>query len=218
MKGRLLIHLAVVIMGRGLYCVGQTNSSWPHIRDFDRKYSFGNQEDMFLQFPILTLGGNTAYRVECANPFVKDPRFRSFDWSGDFECRVAKPEARSLPDVQLLAESTHVTAEWESRGRFWWNELTPDCIDFPDWGGTRVYRFRHMQITIRITNPNIVPPTPDSRKSHFHILRGLEVEVSGRYDEAAKRPVAGLTNIYEPPNFDLNDVDSPRQCGSRLQK
>ena len=205
---------AVVISVGSANCFAQARNGWPQIREFDRKYTFANQEGMFLQFPVFALDGETAYVVECANPFVKDPRFKNFDWSGDFECRVAKPGARFLPDVQFLAESTQVTSDWESRGRFWWNELTPDCFGFPDWGGTRVYRFRHMRITIQITNPKIVLPSPDSRRSFFHILRGLSVEISGRYDGTADKPVAGLTRIPEPPTVDPDNADSPRQCGS----
>jgi hypothetical protein len=188
-------------------CVAQAKSDWPHIREFDREYSFEKQEDMFLQFPVFTLDGKTAYIVECGNPFAKDPRMRNFEWSGDFECRVARPGIGYLPDAQLLIRSTQEAAEWESRGRFWWTELTPDCIAFPDWGGTRVYRFRHMRITIRITNPKI-----DQNQGSLHILQGLDVEIRGRFDEAANRPVAGLTNVSEPPNLDPSDFYSPRQC------
>jgi hypothetical protein len=209
MKRLLLVLIAVLAVRADSVCFAQPRSTWPHIRGFDRKYSFEKQEDMFLQFPVSTLDGRTAYIVECGNPFAKDPRMRKFDWSGDFECRVAKPGIAYLPDAQLLAGSTHVTSDWESRGRFWWNELTPDCISFPGWGGTRVYRFRHMRITIRITNPNVDPYRPST-----HILQGLDVEISGRYDESANRPVAGLTNISEPRNTDPTDVDSHRQCGS----
>ena len=216
MTRRLLILSAFLAMGTNLVCGAQSNRSWPHIRPFDKKYVFENEGDIYLQFPILALDGKIAYRVECANPSAKDPRVNveGFDWSGDFECRVGKPGSRFLPGVQLLAESIHVTSSWETRARFWWQELTPDCIDFPDWGGTRVFRLRHMRLTIKITNPKIVPPTPDSYKSSFHVLRGLNVEISGRYDENANRPVAGKTSIDEPPSLDPDKPDGPLQCGS----
>jgi hypothetical protein len=205
---RILVMLWAVLIATGApNCVAQTRRDWPHVREFDRKYSFEKQEDMFLQFPVSALDWKTAYIVECGNPFAKDPRMRNFEWSGDFECRVARPGIGYLPDAQLLIWSAQGTVEWESRGRFWWNELTPNCINFPDWGGTRVYRFRYMRITIRITNPKI-----DPYLSTLNTLQGLDVEISGRYDERANRSVAGLTRISEPPPIDSKD-GSPRQCG-----
>jgi hypothetical protein len=215
MKEKVLVLSAVLSIGAFLPCCAQASHNWPHIRPFDHKYVFKTQEEMFLQFPILTVDGKTAYLVECASPFAKNPRANAYDfaWSGDFECRVAKPRAWTLPSSQLLAESTQVTKEWESRAVFYWNELTPDCRDFPDWGATRVFRLRNMRLTIRITNPQIVPPN-GSHESLFEVLRGLDLEVSGRYDPTAKRLVAGLTNIGEPPLLDPNDPDGPRQCGA----
>jgi hypothetical protein len=199
-------------------CTAQKPGEWPHIQAFDKTFRFASQSDIYLNFRILDVRGNTAYVVECANPFAKevakDPRINELDWSGDFECRVGTPGARFLPNVQLLSESIHVTSFWETRARFWWNELTPDCINFPDWGGTRVFRLRHMVLTIQITNPKIVQPSPDSHRSFFHILRGLDVEISGKYDYTAKNSVAGLTNIAEPPPIDLDMPDGPRRCGS----
>jgi len=219
MNRSLFILSAVLAMGTNVACGAQSNRNWPHIRAFDKRYGFDNQEGMYLQFPILALDGKIAYLVECANPLARDPRVNGagYDWSGDFECRVAKPGARFLPAVQLLAESTHVTSVWETRARFWWQELTPDCIEFPDWGGTRVFRLRHMRLTIQIANPRVVPPSPDSHKSSFHVLRGLNVEISGRYDRTANNPVAGKTSIAEPALLDPNNPDGPFQCGPALK-
>jgi hypothetical protein len=216
MTRSLLILSAVLAMGTTLTCTAQLNRSWPHIEAFDRKYVFESQDEIYLRFSILDLNRKIAYLVECANPLARDARVNSegHDWSGDFECRVAKPGARFLPAVQLLAESTHVTSFWETRARFWWQELTPDCIDFPDWGGTRVFRLRHMRLTIQITNPKIVPPSPDSHESIVHALRGLNVEISGRYDRNANRSVAEMTSIAEPPPLDPDKPDGPLQCGS----
>lgn len=216
MTRRLLILSVFLAIAADLVCGAQSSRSWPRIKAFDKKYTFENQEDMYLQFPILTIDGKIAYFVECANPLAKDPRVNGngYDWSGDFECRVYKPGARFLPAVQLLAESTHATRDWETRARFFWNELTPDCIDFPDWGGTRIFRFRHIRLTIQITNPKIALPTPDSHKSFFHALHGLDVEISGQYDGAANNAVAGVSKIAEPPPLDPDKPDGPLQCGS----
>ena len=170
---------------------------------------------MFLDFPIADLHGSPVYRVQCASPFASDERVHEFDWSGDFECRVFRPGSRSMPDIQLLADSSsRRLREWESRGRFYWNELVPDCIDYPNWGGTRTYQFRNMQMTIRISSPRIVPPTSFTDNKEFWMpLRGLRVDISGQYDPNASRAVGGPASDHPPPPLDPNAVYGPLQCG-----
>jgi hypothetical protein len=205
----------------GLAAIGSLTAeqtpAWPHIHDFHRSFDFSDQASMFLDFPIVDVSGATVYRMQCTNPFAMNATDSGFDWSGDFECRVFLPQARFMPDVQLLALTTSSTqSDWESRGRFFWNQLTPDCIGVPEWGGTRTYRFRHMRITIQISEPQIVPPKSfTDNKEFWTSLRGFHLDIAGHFDSAASPAVAGPAHTGQPPPLYPDVNNGPLQCGQR---
>jgi hypothetical protein len=50
--------------------------------------------------------------------------------------------------------------------------------------------------------------------SLFHTIRSLDVEISGQFDPAANRLVAGRTEFDEPPTLVPDSPYGARQCGS----
>jgi hypothetical protein len=167
---------------------------------------------MYLAFTIKDAGGKDLYFVECASPQAKDPKATQFAYSRDFECRVAVPGATLLPDIQLLATSARVTKEWQSRGGFWWSELTPRCSAMPGWGATRTYRFRGIAMTINITDVKLVKNIEHSRHQPIEKLQGLTVTMSGRADPNATNAYGGASPYGEPPLRSSNEEYGFRAC------
>jgi len=192
----------------------QTTHLWPHIRDFRTSFELTDPKAMFVEFPVLQQNGALAYRVQCASAFATDARMIQFVWSGDFECRVFVPGATRMPDVQLLATRSD-DRPLDTRGRFFWNQLTPACIGYPDWGGRRVFRFRNMKLTIQISDPKIVEPQSfiDTTKSGIP-LQALRLEITGEFDKTATRSVAGLASYKRPPPVDPKVPHGPLRCDS----
>jgi hypothetical protein len=190
---------------------------WPRIEGFEHRYHFNSPEQMYLAFTIKDTGGKDVYFVECASPGTKDPNATKFAYSRDFECRVAVPGATLLPDIQLLATSAGVTKEWQSRGGFWWNELTPRCSAVPGWGAKRTYSFRGIAMTINITDVKLVKNVEHSKHQPIEKLQGLTVILSGRADPNATNAYGGASPYREPPLRSVNEEYGFRACngGSR---
>ncbi len=202
------------------FSVGQDVSSWPHIREFQQSFAFKDPQSMFIGFPIVDLTGTIVYQVQCASPFSRDPRVRQFDWSGDFECRVFVPGANHMPEVQLLANTpSRNQREFESRGRFFWNQLTPECVAYPDWGGRRTYRFRRMKLTIVISDPDIVSPKSFTGTPTIDVaLLALRVEIRGEFDRTASHSVGGPASVLEPTPVQPGVTGGPLNCAAPVKR
>jgi hypothetical protein len=187
-------------------------ASWPTIQPFDQSFTFKSPQEMYLRLPIKDVMGKDAYIVECASPLASDERVRGFPYSHDFECRVALPDAKSLPDTQLLALDANIVKEWQSRGGFWWSELMPACQDYPFWGTTRVFRLRHMRITITLSDIDMVPAVKKTDADPYYRLRGLKVSLHGEVDNKANRVFGGYTRYAEPYLMNENEPRGYLNC------
>jgi hypothetical protein len=64
---------------------------------------------------------------------------RTFDYSGDFECRLM-PLYTTTTHGTFLTEIQQQTRDWESRERFLVSELTGRCGEFAEYGRVRTFR------------------------------------------------------------------------------
>ena len=207
-----IAFLTVIFSMNGpLAAAVKTEGPWPRIEGFEHRYHFDSPEQMYLAFTINDAVGKELYFVTCASPYAKDPEATQFAYSRDFECRVAVPGAHSCR-FQLLSTSARVTREWQSRGGFWWSELTPQCSTVPGWGATRTYRFRRIALTIKITDIKLVQNVEHSRHQPIEKLQALTVTISGMADSNATSAYGGASPYREPPLRSVNEEYGFRAC------
>jgi hypothetical protein len=85
----------------------------------------------------------------------------------------------------LLTEDAKQSRDWESRGRFFASELRGPCAEIPEFGATRDFRLRGMDIVLQITQPEF---TADK-------LVSLKLTVTVLADEAARRSIAAIVPL-----------------------
>jgi hypothetical protein len=73
----------------------------------------------------------------------------TFDWSGDFECRLTSLYSHDSFST-LFADNPRVTRDWDTRARFLAEELIGSCASYPEHGALRHFRLRGMTITLSI--------------------------------------------------------------------
>ena len=94
--------------------------------------------------------GEAIYRLQCHSAgYTGDP---DFDYSGDFECRLSSV-GDSDEYSTLLTEDPNQSRDWESRGRFFASELRGDCAAIPQFGASRDFRLRGMEVSLNIMDP-----------------------------------------------------------------
>jgi hypothetical protein len=168
-------------------------AEWPHIRPFDRSYSFGRPQDMYLRLPLFSATGKQAYVLQCASPEGASTHSAEFHPVHQFECRLS-PEGS---DGQLLARPSKAGPESDRSG-FTWNQLNVNCYRHPEYGGERTFLLRNLRLIITISNVRLGPESRVGGRSYPHALQSFSVRLQGFYDPAAagEFPVAGR---YDPP-------------------
>jgi hypothetical protein len=122
------------------------------------------------------------YKLQChSRGYSGDP---DFDYSGDFECRLTSVGQNDKYST-LLTEDAKQSRDWESRGRFFASELRGPCAEIPEFGATRDFRLRGMDIVLQITQPEF---TADK-------LVSLKLTVTVLADEAARRSIAAIVPL-----------------------
>jgi hypothetical protein len=119
----------------------------------------------------------------------------SFDYSGDFECRLT-PLYTTTRYSTLLTDNQQQTRDWESRARFLAPELTGRCGDFAEYGRVRTFRLRGMSIRLSLGGIKI------SADPSFPLR-------SFRFAVAVTPDASAVTEIAEPVDAPL----PPAQCG-----
>jgi hypothetical protein len=173
------------------------NRNWPRIQPFDRVYSFGRPQDMYLHQPVLAVTGKPAYVIECASPENERARAAGFQASRQFECRLSVYGATSGAEMQLLAESSHASPE-SGRGAFTWNQLNGDCVRYPDYGSQRIFHLRNIRLIITVSNVRLGPETRIGNRRYEHAIQGFTIRLQGFFDPTATTEFAASSH-YEPP-------------------
>lgn len=74
---------------------------------------------------------------------------QSFDYSGDFECRLTSGREPSAYST-LLTDVPDQSRDWQSRGKFLAEELKGPCRNYPEFGRIRHFWLRGMRLTLAI--------------------------------------------------------------------
>src|SRR5207245_11632673 len=99
--------------------------------------------------------GAPVYRLQCHSAEYSGGD-HDFAYSGDFECRLSSVGNRDRYST-LLTEDAHQSRDWESRGRFFAQNLRGSCASIPDFGAVRKFKLRGMDLTLKIINPRFAP-------------------------------------------------------------
>lgn len=122
---------------------------WPTVAGLRDSLVVRRGQVATADWTITTPSGDSLYRVSCRSyGAAEDPLF---SYSGDFECRLVSLYSEETHST-LLTESSHQSRDWQSRARFLAEELVGVCARYPDWGATRSFRLRGMQIQLGLSD------------------------------------------------------------------
>lgn len=157
--------------------------TYPVVASLQRTFMVPDVSKANVSLDIQSMSGAPLYHLQCHSAgYTGD---RDFDYSGDFECRlslIGQPNSYST----LLTEDAHQSRDWESRGRFFAPELQGDCARIPQFGATRSFRLRGMDLTLKISHQEF---TGGGK------LSSLTLTVTVRPDPDAQRPIAKIVPI-----------------------
>jgi hypothetical protein len=157
--------------------------SYPAVKPLQRAFIVSDVSQANVSFDIEAMRGVPLYHLQCRSAgYTGDP---DFDYSGDFECRlslIGQPNSYST----LLTEDAHQSKDWESRGRFFAAELQGPCARIPEFGATRNFKLRDMDLTLGIT---------DQKFTVGGKLSSLTLTVTVRPDPRAQRPIAEVVPL-----------------------
>jgi hypothetical protein len=179
----------------GLLGSSRLRAEYPAVNPLQRAFIVSDVSKANVSFDIETTRGLPLYHLQCHSAgYTGDP---DFDYSGDFECRlslIGQPNSYST----LLTEDAHQSKDWESRGRFFAAELQGPCARIPEFGATRSFKLRNMDLTLKIT---------DQKFTVGGKLRSLTLTVTVVPDPRAQRPIAEIVPLPK--------TGIPAECGLR---
>ncbi len=156
---------------------------YPAVKPLQRAFVVSDVSKANVSFDIEATRGDPLYHLQCHSAgYTGDP---DFDYSGDFECRlslIGQPNSYST----LLTEDAHQSKDWESRGRFFAAELQGPCGRIPEFGATRSFKLRNMDLTLGITDQKFMVGGK---------LSSLTLTVTVRIDPRAQRPIAEIVSL-----------------------
>lgn len=183
MKKRMFILPAMLLIMSSAYAT----SNWPRVKP--EFYSFHIALPASDPQVIITISdktGKALYQLQCGTDETPN---EDFAYSGDFECML-----QTIPPdytySTLFTEIRHQDRDWESRARFFTNEVTAPCDEVPDFGKVRSFRLRGMKVTLAMSNVVLSGAGKNQKLKSFDFI----VTVAGD-------PTA-MTAIAQPPILD----------------
>ncbi len=156
--------------------------SYPGVTPLQRTFVVSDVSKTNVSLAIKSTRGVPLYQLQCHSAGYIDP---NFIYSGDFECRLS-PTPPSYTYSTLLTEDAHQSADWESRGRFFAADLRGACADIPQFGATRSFKLRGMDLTLAISDWTF---TKDGK------LGSLTLKVTVRSNPSAQRAIAEIVPL-----------------------
>lgn len=145
MRGDITIVGALVLSS---ICFAQAVTHWPRVRPEDKSFHVSlPAADPGVKMAIKDQSGREIYEIACGTYATP---FGAFDYSGEFECMLQSIPSSSYST--LFTEYTNQDRDWESRARFFANEIAPPCGEIPDFGLNRTFRLRGMKVTLAMSN------------------------------------------------------------------
>lgn len=148
---------------------------WPKIAAAEVSYQFNDPENAKVDLPLPGVSDEPLYLLACRGR----KQFNSgFAYSADFECILKSQYSDDHYDT-LLTYNPRQERPWESRGRFFWDDLYHPCPLSSEYGLVRHFRLRGMTLTLSILDIRRGPVTkhePDSPAPPPEAF-GLKVQV-----------------------------------------
>lgn len=173
-------NFRVVSIAVLFYCIALAVRAqpYPEIKPTVRTFHVAEGKRANVILFIRSKSSVPLYKLQCHHAgYTGDP---NFDYSGDFECRLSSVGAKDQYSA-LLTEDVHQSRDWESRGRFFAEDLKGECAKIPQFGAKRDFKLRHMDLQLRITTPVF---------GNSGQLKSLNLTVTVRPDPSANTPIA----------------------------
>ena len=138
-----------------------------------------------MDLELFDTAGTPTYSLACHTGFYEGDR--SFNYSGEFECRLASLYSGELYS-NLLTSDRRQTADWLSRARFFTYDLIGECRDLPHLGNVRSFRLRHMKITLAFFDEEIT--FEEEGDDRYAVLESFSFRVQVVRDTSAHSPIA----------------------------
>jgi hypothetical protein len=120
---------------------------WPTVVPIERTYFFANASEAAVDLQLVGTDGTPLYQLSCRPG--GDETNQSFDYSGDFECRLVALYWQDSYST-LLTEDPFQERDWQSRARFFAKDLVGSCASYPEYGAVRTFRLRGIKIVFRL--------------------------------------------------------------------
>ncbi len=206
---RVLVYLVLLISL--LPALASAQESWPPIQPAQKveKMSLPDIDDpnhlkessinSTFDLAIRSTNGDLLYKIECGNPDRSDAKV--FEYSGDFQCRMISG-ADETSSVDLLSEVPHRTHDWQSRARFFANEVSGRCGEIADYGRERIFRLRGMKVTLTMSDIQVDRSgrVPTIRRFTFRVDVVPEASATSQVAEAPS-----LSSRSKIPGCSLDD-------------
>jgi hypothetical protein len=133
-----------------LVSVSASAQSYPAPASIKKTFDVSDVSKADISLQIKARDGRALYTLQCHSAGYEGDS--SFDYSGDFECRLILAEGQNTYST-LLTEDLDQSRDWESRGRFFAASLKGECANIPEYGAVRNFELRGMRLTLRIFDP-----------------------------------------------------------------
>lgn len=185
-------------LGGTLACRAEARS-WPAVRPAQRSFTVPDVQKMNVVLPIRSEEGKPLYRRRCTHPG------NAQDYTGDFECRFDTVGSGDVRVGQtLLIEDAGQLKPWPSRGRFFTADLVGQCAGIPEFGATRDFRLRGVELTLQVLDPVVDTAHQGFGGAGDPQLKSLKLKVTVHPAPAATRAIAAIVPFPKHP---------PPQCG-----
>lgn len=132
------------------FSVSASAQSYPAPASIKKTFDVSDVSKADISLQIKAPDGHALYTLQCHSAGYEGDS--SFDYSGDFECRLILAEGQNTYST-LLTEDLDQSRDWESRGRFFAASLKGECANVPEYGAVRNFELRGMRLTLRISDP-----------------------------------------------------------------
>jgi len=173
-------------------------SPWPLVDPLRKVYDFTDAAKAAGDLPITGSNGSKLDMLRCRTFGNQDDS--DFDYSGDFECRPFSLYSEERYST-LLTENPKQSRDWESRGRFFAEELHGACGNYPEYGRSRSFRLRGMRITLTLDKVQFRKGrrTQDPREAETTLLQSFRFTVEVERAPEAMSEIAEAVPYKQPP-------------------
>jgi hypothetical protein len=197
-----------------------TTAKWAKVQEISKIYNFDNPITANVELTLREENTDRPlYKLECHSGLYTgaDADF----YSGLLDCRLTSLYAKD-PVSTLFSETIDQTTDWENRGRFLSDHLRPGCAAYPEWGQSRTFRLRGMNIVISLSNvkfnskteseeqAKLVPGAEQLETSGGEIPKSYSVRITVNSDPTSETSISQKPTTSQPLWFYHPD----RKCGS----